>query len=1150
MKAKLIQIFLMAAVTVFGATEICADWSKYKATATKDGGFRISCGGKKTAWFSGFGGSKPGEAKIENGVLILNVTGKCEEKKYPRFSIRSQKKYPGQNVRLEFDVSGDADGGKVKFFFEGRRSDNKHYYVRKFFTVTKGIQRIVLAGILPEDIKYTDFRFDFMTPGVYRFGNFYFGPAEEKKIDADVNHIPNGGAERGFYGVIPPSPRRFDGLMKVVRDSRIFHSGRHSFRLEGCADSDYNRLVFNSVPFVVGKPLTFSAWMKAEEPSKVDLLLFSSPAHAYVKTFKVGTEWKKYSITIPSFGAKNVPGVRTIGNPADRPPRHINPCITLEKNKKSRVWVDDVACQLNTETTERAPAVYISGRLSEPCGYYRRGNPVAARVKFEPSGSFTSAELEYELADWRGRALLPVHKETVSLPSEKEIRLNVPSFYLGPMNLKIRVKAGGEVLTHNFYCGVISNDRTMNKRLGANVGMRSPEGVRATAELLRDFGIGAVRAWSTSPGVEHVDIFRKSGFYVMLCLAVPHADRKLSSRIRLFMPLDYTEYLADLERRIQKFYRGNVDVYEIFNEPNIWSGRSKNPDESKYAPATPEAVAAGTRKIAECLKKNDPRAQIGGPGCCGTNAAYIGNYLQNGAAEAIQIITEHPYRFLPEQPDYADDLAALKTVVGKREIQSSESGSQTFGSLPDNLIPEYAADCAAKDIRLALVGFANGVSRFYEFSAGGMEVQNAWTIFIGSGPDENNGWQPGIWLYAAKTLAGMIKENAQVSQLKLGFDYRCYIFDDGKERVVALWKWFGKPARLNFSERIGWTDMMGSSFQGKTLLLDHCPVYLRSERSADDLKALILNAMPVSSEEIPVRLSADATGSGTFNVVVKNLTFRTLSGEVRLSSGETKKFSGLQGESTLRLPFCAIKPISVEPQKYEVAAMVGEKIVRQEIELKAILVPSTREKIAIDGDLRDWKQYVSLKLNRRNAVPLVPWDKTALQAEAEVRLTWDAEFFYVAVIATKPGFFPDQHLSPWNGDGIQLAFDTMRNADKNTIRYQDDDFEYAVWQKAEETAVWRICASIAAYDSLPKSIGLTKDVPAAIRNDGDRTVYEMAFPAYSISPFKLFAGSACRFNLILNMSDGRRRIGWLEIAPGIGQSYKKPGEFPDLVLTK
>ena len=40
-----------------------------------------------------------------------------------------------------------------------------------------------------------------------------------------------------------------------------------------------------------------------------------------------------------------------------------------------------------------------------------------------------------------------------------------------------------------------------------------------------------------------------------------------------------------------------------------------------------------------------------------------------------------------------------------------------------------------------------------------------------------------------------------------------------------------------------------------------------------------------------------------------------------------------------------------------------------------------------------------------------------------------------------------------------------------------------------------------------------------------------------------------RFNVIVNMNNGRERIGWLQLTPGIGEA-KKPGLFMDLLLMK
>lgn len=82
--------------------------------------------------------------------------------------------------------------------------------------------------------------------------------------------------------------------------------------------------------------------MKPGKPSKVEFMLFSAAGSAYIKTFNAGTERRKYSFPVPSFGAKNMAGALTIGEPAKRPAVYLNPCITLEKSNANMGWVDDV----------------------------------------------------------------------------------------------------------------------------------------------------------------------------------------------------------------------------------------------------------------------------------------------------------------------------------------------------------------------------------------------------------------------------------------------------------------------------------------------------------------------------------------------------------------------------------------------------------------------------------------------------------------------------------------------------------------------------------------------------------------------------------------------------------------------------------------
>ena len=58
----------------------------------------------------------------------------------------------------------------------------------------------------------------------------------------------------------------------------------------------------------------------------------------------------------------------------------------------------------------------------------------------------------------------------------------------------------------------------------------------------------------------------------------------------------------------------------------------------------------------------------------------------------------------------------------------------------------------------------------------------------------------------------------------------------------------------------------------------------------------------------------------------------------------------------------------------------------------------------------------------------------------------------------------------------------------------------------------------------------------------------MAFPRKAVSPFALRPYSTMRAGLIININNGKERVGWIELTPGIGQNPKRPDQWMDLVL--
>ena len=225
-------------------------------------------------------------------------------------------------------------------------------------------------------------------------------------------------------------------------------------------------------------------------------------------------------------------------------------------------------------------------------------------------------------------------------------------------------------------------------------------------------------------------------------------------------------------------------------------------------------------------------------------------------------------------------------------VTSSLSGSgfaerpdQMFGSFvypmnyPDNRIMPQALKYAARDVRNEIVGFANGVDVYFHFAVGIGFCQTAWSS-VRTGNGENNGEvMPNIYLYAIRAAADRIEDGKPAGQVKLGANFRCYIFDLGTRRTAVLWKWNGKPEKIEFAKPFRAYDFMGSRIDGTTFELSEFPVYLESEESAAELAKQIASAK-LNITDKAFRTSVKITGPHTFAVEVANLTAKPLSGTV------------------------------------------------------------------------------------------------------------------------------------------------------------------------------------------------------------------------------------------------------------------------------
>ncbi len=1141
------QLFFLTGLLLLGTVH-AGDWENLSV--------RNSAGKRDLTLFSGksrkgsvrdFEKSGLVTASEQDGMLLLNTARfqKAHPGKTLDFYYFLDNPNPGKTVVLEAELAGP-EGASADLYFEG--STGKHFWRRKTVVLKEKPSLHQFEIKFPETLRSVSFRITFKDLPYLKIGKISYGvKKDDEKTDPRANHIFNGGAERGFYNVYPPSEVRIARpSMKVEIDRKESHSGKHSFRLDP-VKGGFNRLVFNAVPYRVGKPIVFSMYLKAEKPNTpVSIGLFTAHGSAYGKGVRVGTEWKKYELAVPVFG-EEAPGVKKLGNPAMTESfHHVSPIVTPE----GRIWLDDAACQLAGKSTDLPlPEIALSGTLRTPHGYLYANRPFQGTIRLDGAQN-ERCRLNWELRNWKEERIASgTLGEVKTLPAEKEFSIQVPENAFGPMNLVFSAETDkGKRFTHTFYTGRLRSPGKSLHRWGTNV-HTSPQNDAFVIRLFRDFGIGAVRLWAKPNekgcgGFRSATRFHDAGFLVMVNISGAEPG------VPFYIPKDSRAYITKYFRNAILQHRGKVDFYELFNEPEIWGGRTRNPDPSNYLDATPEACGKATIAMAAAIRELDPHAKITGPGCH-VKADFLNAWLKTGVGRVLDALTEHPYRQLPEMPDLEtaqkDFQAVLKQYRPNLPILSSESGNMNFPTLPDNRIHPIAIQNAAKDLRYALIEFACGIRTYFHFQSTGIDLGYAWTGVLG---DPEHHWAPAPFLYAVRNAADLLGDAPVAERVRLGQNKRCYIYDTPSGRVAVLWQWNGSPETLVFSRPADFIDMMGNRFTTNRLKLDEYPVYLKTPLPTEALKQFLLSAKQIGIEK-PLQTSVELRGKNAFAIRLNNLTSQTLTGSVECA-GRKQAFK-LYGEKSLSLEYPSPAPISLKTQRLPLKVHVdGFRDEEKTIRLSGITVPRSPKELNIDGDLSDWPAgFASVELTGEHARRLLPWSESDRKNHAELRFAWTPSALYLAVTVHKEQFHPEERfgkMAIWRGDSLQIGIDTMKNAVRETKGLQSDDFEYEIGEFRKRPLVWRQKASSATWDSFGKATGEVEDVKLAIRHLPGKTVYEMAFSPVSVSPFRLLEGSSCRLNVLVNFSDGSKRIGWLQLSPGMGDMPHRPAEFLDLVL--
>ena len=756
----------------------------------------------------------------------------------------------GRDLKLAVRLKGTA-GAVASCGHGGRTAGGKHYWNVRDFSVEGEEQTVAYDRKIPADLEKLAYNIRLRSPGVYRFGEVTWNEVAATSAATYApptrNLLANGGAERGWYGTLVANLENFtetgsylcqDGQtyrtpLGTELDTVERHSGRCSFKLTALHDAKqmapwahYN-LAFAQVPFVKGQPLTWSVWMKADRPGcRVRMSLYMMGN--YCKVTNVSTEWKRYTITIPAVGKKEVIGgscYGTLGEYYD----YASPRIDILA--PGVYWVDDASIHQAMTSEYVAPALDFTGTLSKDNRTYFAGEPIVAKLKLSAAAKVSSTAY-----DFRGNVIATTDAKSVPA-GESELALELPAAQRGAVRWVVR--ADDEEI--GFLLGVIGPRKPPARRLGYNVAKHV--NMSWLVEMMKDFRVGAARVWDSYCTFERnnqiVDQLHRAGVNVLYCFSDAGAHLSYAQRYLVEKdPSDWQAHIADVVTNNM----GKVAVWEILNEPNARSGMGKNPDPSKYELLTTESNVRIIANAAKAIRAYDRTTPIGGPTTCHTDLSWTLDVLNRGAWKDLDVITEHPYCSMPEVPDYAKQVKTLISEASRLKGRpvpclASERGKVTPSGPRDGAILENDIRGAATIVRTMIVGYAGGSSCFYDFQLATHNFALSYVQVYNGNPDNSCRPIPSLGLYAQRALMDLIEDAPVVKELKVGAVSRAYVFDRGKRRVVALWKFQGEPRTVKLGRSFAVCDFMGTLRTLDTLTLDGYPQYLVTEMTADELEA-------------------------------------------------------------------------------------------------------------------------------------------------------------------------------------------------------------------------------------------------------------------------------------------------------------------------
>ncbi|OJF11112.1 hypothetical protein BG844_28660 [Couchioplanes caeruleus subsp. caeruleus] len=276
---------------------------------------------------------------------------------------------------------------------------------------------------------------------------------------------------------------------------------------------------------------------------------------------------------------------------------------------------------------------------------------------------------------------------------------------------------------------------------------------------------------------------------------------------------DWKDYVRTVARR----YKGEIDVYELWNEPDA----GPRADGRSFYSGTPERMAQLARLARDVLDREDEEAILVSPGITTGGVSWLDRFLAAGGAEAVHGVGFHWYFGTnPENVGYIDNIRDVMRRHGiehKKLWNTEGSSSNCVGGVGPCLNDKVAvclkdgacdaAFCAAEPgncrevnaverrsavARALLLMAGRGVENFNFYTLEGSHdaklLESAATSDYTTPSEEGRGYSAAAdWLRGGKVLQSyIIRDDIYVLRIQQGAQQHSVLWTTGEGVRVRL----------------------------------------------------------------------------------------------------------------------------------------------------------------------------------------------------------------------------------------------------------------------------------------------------------------------------------------------------------------------------